>query len=128
MLGEHHLCYIIFSVDKALPNNLVPQDASGIALTPESEDILETLESQITRVLDRVGHGDKFNKRVQVQEEKARSNQCHIFLTSCRLGGVMVSVLAIRLKVCGFKPSQGDGFLRAIKMYSTPHVARLYGM
>jgi hypothetical protein len=29
--------------------------------------------------------------------------------------GVMVSVLAIRLKVRRFKPGQGDGFLRAIK-------------
>jgi hypothetical protein len=27
----------------------------------------------------------------------------------------MVSVLTIRPKVRGFKPSQGDGFLRAIK-------------
>jgi hypothetical protein len=37
------------------------------------------------------------------------------------LGGVMVGVLAIRLKVPGFKPDRGDGFLRAIKI----HTARL---
>jgi hypothetical protein len=32
-----------------------------------------------------------------------------------RLGGEILSVLAIRLKVRGFKPGRGDGFLRAIK-------------
>jgi hypothetical protein len=42
-------------------------------------------------------------------------------------------------KVAGSKPSQGDGFLRAIKIHSTPssrmgskavrsHVVRFYGM
>jgi hypothetical protein len=33
------------------------------------------------------------------------------------LGGVMVSMLAIGSKVCGFKVSLGDGFLKAIKMF-----------
>jgi hypothetical protein len=37
-----------------------------------------------------------------------------------RLGGVLVSVLATGLMCCGFKPCQGDGFLRAIKICSTP--------
>jgi hypothetical protein len=32
----------------------------------------------------------------------------------------VVSVLAIGPKVRGFKPGQGDGFLRAIKIRSTP--------
>jgi hypothetical protein len=32
----------------------------------------------------------------------------------------MVSVLAIGPKVCGFKPGQGDGFLKATKLHSTP--------
>jgi hypothetical protein len=32
----------------------------------------------------------------------------------------MVSVLAIGPNGCGFKPGQGDGFLRAIKIHSTP--------
>jgi hypothetical protein len=32
----------------------------------------------------------------------------------------MVSVLAIGHKVHRFKPSQSDGFLRAIKIHSTP--------
>jgi hypothetical protein len=32
----------------------------------------------------------------------------------------MVSMLAIRPKVCQFKPSQNDGFSRAIKICSTP--------
>jgi hypothetical protein len=36
------------------------------------------------------------------------------------LGGVVVSVLATGPKGCRFKPSQGDGFLRAIKIRSTP--------
>jgi hypothetical protein len=31
----------------------------------------------------------------------------------------MASLLAIRLKVCGLKPSQDDGFLRAIKIHNT---------
>jgi hypothetical protein len=62
---------------------------------------------------------------------------------SCgRLGGVMVSVIAIASKVRGFnpgiKPGLGDGFLRAIKILSTPsfrleakpstHVVRFHGI
>jgi hypothetical protein len=38
----------------------------------------------------------------------------------CRLGGVMVSVLATEPKGCGFEPSPGDGFSRAIKIRNTP--------
>jgi hypothetical protein len=38
---------------------------------------------------------------------------------SC-LGGVMASVLDIGPKVRGFKLGRGDGFLRAIKILSTP--------
>jgi hypothetical protein len=56
-----------------------------------------------------------------------------------RHGGVVVSVLATGPKVCGFEPGQRDGFLRAIKIRSTPssrigskagwsHVVRFYGM
>jgi hypothetical protein len=37
-----------------------------------------------------------------------------------RLGGIVVSVLATTPKVYGFEPAQGDGFLRAIKIRSTP--------
>jgi hypothetical protein len=37
-----------------------------------------------------------------------------------RLGDVVVSVLAIGSKRGGFEPGQGDGFLRAIKIRSTP--------
>jgi hypothetical protein len=37
-----------------------------------------------------------------------------------RLGGVVVSVLATGPKGRGFKPGQGDGFLRAVKIHSTP--------
>jgi hypothetical protein len=37
-----------------------------------------------------------------------------------RLGGVVVSVLATEQKGCGFEPFEGDGFLRAIKVRSTP--------
>jgi hypothetical protein len=36
------------------------------------------------------------------------------------LGGVVVNVLATGPKDCGFKPGQGDRFLRAIKIHSTP--------
>jgi hypothetical protein len=56
-----------------------------------------------------------------------------------RLGGVVVSVLATGPKSCRFEPSQGDGFLRAIKICCTPssrmgskagrsHVIRFYGI
>jgi hypothetical protein len=37
-----------------------------------------------------------------------------------RLGGAVVSVLATEPKGCGFEPGQGDGFLRVIKIRSTP--------
>jgi hypothetical protein len=37
-----------------------------------------------------------------------------------RLGGVVVSVLATGPKSCGFKRGQEDGFLRAMKIRSTP--------
>jgi hypothetical protein len=37
-----------------------------------------------------------------------------------RLGDVVVSVLATGPKGCEFQPGQGDGFLRAIKIRSTP--------
>jgi hypothetical protein len=43
-------------------------------------------------------------------------------LDVCRLGGVVVSVLATRPKGHGFEPGQDDGFLRAIKIRSTPSV------
>jgi hypothetical protein len=37
-----------------------------------------------------------------------------------RLSRVVVSVLTTEPKDCGFEPGQGDGFLRAIKIRSTP--------
>jgi hypothetical protein len=42
-----------------------------------------------------------------------------IYVTSS-LGGVMVSVFDTGTKDCGFKSGRGDGFLRAIKIRSTP--------
>jgi hypothetical protein len=39
----------------------------------------------------------------------------------CRFGDVVVSALAIGPDVRGFDPGQGDGFLRAIKIRSTPY-------
>jgi hypothetical protein len=56
------------------------------------------------------------------------------YLLSDLLGGVVVSVLATEPKGCGFKTSQGDGFLRAIKIRSTTSsrmgskAERFYGM
>jgi hypothetical protein len=38
----------------------------------------------------------------------------------CYLDEVMVSVFDIRPKVRRFKPGQGDGFLKVIKICSTP--------
>jgi hypothetical protein len=40
----------------------------------------------------------------------------HHIITKCCLGGIMVSMLATRPKVRGFKPGRGDGFLSAIKI------------
>jgi hypothetical protein len=62
-----------------------------------------------------------------------------IHTTARRLGAVVVNVLATGPKGCGFEPGQGDEFLRAIKILSTPssrmgskarrsHVVRFYGM
>jgi hypothetical protein len=42
------------------------------------------------------------------------------YLITCRLDGVVVSVPATGPKGRGFDPGQGDGFLRAIKIRSTP--------
>jgi hypothetical protein len=39
---------------------------------------------------------------------------------SCRLGGLVDSMTATGPKGLGFKPGQGDKFLRAIKIRSTP--------
>jgi hypothetical protein len=36
------------------------------------------------------------------------------------LGGIVVSVLATGPNGCGFEPGQGDGFLREVKIHSTP--------
>jgi hypothetical protein len=36
------------------------------------------------------------------------------------VGGLVVGVLVTGHKVCGFEPGQGDEFLRAIKIRSTP--------
>jgi hypothetical protein len=40
--------------------------------------------------------------------------------TTSRLGGIVASVLATGPKSRGFEPGQGDGFLKAIKIRSTP--------
>jgi hypothetical protein len=42
------------------------------------------------------------------------------YVFGCRLGGVTVSVLTIGLKIRGLKPVEDNGFLRAIKLRSTP--------
>jgi hypothetical protein len=63
---------------------------------------------------------------------------CCLHVKGCRLGGVMVSVLAIGPKAHKFKPGQCNGFLRVIKIRSTSsfrggvkpeaHVVTFYGM
>jgi hypothetical protein len=40
--------------------------------------------------------------------------------SASHLGGVVVSVLATGSRSRGFEPSLGDGFLRTIKVSSTP--------
>jgi hypothetical protein len=65
-------------------------------------------------------------------------NSVLTFVTS-HLGGAVVSVFSTGPKGCGFEPGRGDGFLRVIKIRSTPssrigskagrsHVVRFYGM
>jgi hypothetical protein len=39
--------------------------------------------------------------------------------TGC-LGGVVVSMLVIRPKICGLKPGRDDAFLRVMKICSLP--------
>jgi hypothetical protein len=46
------------------------------------------------------------------------------YLQTGRLGGVVVSVLATGPNGRGFEPSQGDGFLKALKIRSTPSFGR----
>jgi hypothetical protein len=55
-----------------LLNNFTPhpQDVSGIAPPLESEDITETLRSQIKSVMDRIGQGDEYDRRVQQVQDK----------------------------------------------------------
>jgi hypothetical protein len=43
-----------------------------------------------------------------------------LYISSRLLGGAVVSVIAIRPKFRGFRPGRGCGFLRAIKISSTP--------
>jgi hypothetical protein len=43
-----------------------------------------------------------------------------VYETQVRLRGIVVSVLVTLPKGRGFEPGQGDGFLRAIKIRSTP--------
>jgi hypothetical protein len=45
---------------------------------------------------------------------------CPVSKTCSFLDGVVVSVLATGPKGRGFKPGRGDGFLRVIKIHSTP--------
>jgi hypothetical protein len=42
------------------------------------------------------------------------------YVFGCRFCGVTVSVLTIRLKIRWLKPVEDNGFLRAIKLRSTP--------
>jgi hypothetical protein len=56
-------------------------------------------------------------------ENRIRGTLPPVSLSGSRLGGVVVSVFATRPKPRGFKPSRCDGFLRAIKIRSTPSFA-----
>jgi hypothetical protein len=65
-------------------------------------------------------------------------NDVEQYRVTCRLGGVVVSVLTTGPEDREFEPGQGDGFLRATKIRSTPsfgrkrswksHLVRFYGM
>jgi hypothetical protein len=61
-----------------------------------------------------VGNTELNNKMASYTTDQ----KCLLFW--CRLGGVVVSVLATGPKGCEFEPGQGDGFLRAVKIRSTP--------
>jgi hypothetical protein len=82
----------------------------------------------VVHMLDIIPFGDR--KRTQVRYYVYISAVSH-------LAGVAVSVLATGPKCCGFEPGQGDGFIRVIKICSTPssrvgkkagksHVVRFY--
>jgi hypothetical protein len=83
----------------------------------------------VVHMLDIIPFGDR--KRTQVR--------FYVYISAVsHLAGVAVSVLATGPKCCGFEPGQGDGFLRVIKICSTPssrvgrkagrsHVVRSYG-
>jgi hypothetical protein len=58
--------------------------------------------------------------RVQCAGTHHRTIHFTVMPTLRRLGGVVVSVLATGPKNRGFEPGQGDGFLRAITIRSTP--------
>jgi hypothetical protein len=80
------------------------------------------------------------NGALESEEERIKSDAVVAYLnplksSDSRLGGVVVSVLATGPN----GPGEGDGFLRAVKIRSTPssrmgskvgrpHVVRFYGM
>jgi hypothetical protein len=57
---------------------------------------------------------------LELHIHNTRQKNSQSLLSNGRLGGVVVSVLATGPEGCGFEPGQGDGFLRAIKVSSTP--------
>jgi hypothetical protein len=64
-------------------------------------------------------------KQTTEPQFSVRLTETHTFNVMCtdihsHLGGAVVSVLATGPKGHGFKPGQGDGFLRVIKTRSTP--------
>jgi hypothetical protein len=59
-------------------------------------------------------------QRYNVKSDYTDSDGFASSLWHSRLGGVVVSVLAIGPKGHGLKPGLADGFLMAIKVHSTP--------
>jgi hypothetical protein len=60
---------------------------------------------------------DNYFTRQYIPENKSElhTRRCENFKSH-----IVVSVFATGPKGCGFEPGQGDGFLRAIKILSTP--------
>jgi hypothetical protein len=61
-----------------------------------------------------------FTERSEIVSEYSEEKKITILAKPC--SDVVVGMLATEPKGCGFEPGQGDGFLREIKIRSTPSI------
>jgi hypothetical protein len=95
-------------------------------LHPNQLEVTDAFQWPVISLLSEEGYWQKRWLCLQIQFTICSSShyiymqEYFTLLLSSRLGGVVVSVLATR-PGSGSKPSQGDGFLRAIKVRSTTY-------